>query len=500
MKLSKLALASAIAGLLSAGTAYAQNGIGQPSSVQQTALEYNSYYAQDYDERAGAKERGVEGEADPQALPSQPDAPAEEEEESFGNGAGTLLNPCCNLGEEWRIFQNDCLDQRGITVNGWIAFNPFTWNTSNPSDRFNGPVTWTDRSNEPTMNQLYLFAEKATDTGGCGFDWGWRIDAMYGTDARFTTAQDLETRGYFTSPKWSTQRFYGPALPQFYLEGAYNDLKVKVGHYYAPVGYEVVPTTGNFFPSLPYTFQYGEPFTFTGVQATWQYSETVAIGGGIQQGWDNLDAGGNPNMGFNLTYVENFADGASLAWTGVVGNEAAAGALNNAGDMMFRPRYLQTLVYSRPLAAISERLNYVAQSDFGYQQNGNGVDGSSALWYGLNQYLFYKVSDCMSYGIRAEWFRDQDGTRVGGFLGTTPDGSLRGLDTSRGGYAGSFYEITIGANWKYSANTTIRPYVRFDWFSGDVVNPAINPTGALPFDNGTGNSQTLIGGDIVTIF
>lgn len=73
MKLSKLALASAIAGLLSAGTAYAQSGLGQPSTVQQTAFEYNSYYAQDFDERAGAKERGVEGEPDPQALPSQPE-------------------------------------------------------------------------------------------------------------------------------------------------------------------------------------------------------------------------------------------------------------------------------------------------------------------------------------------------------------------------------------------------------------------------------------------
>ena len=67
MKLSKLALAGAIAGLLSAGTAYAQSGLGQPPSVQQTAFEYNSYYAQDYDEQAGSKERGVEGEPDPQA-------------------------------------------------------------------------------------------------------------------------------------------------------------------------------------------------------------------------------------------------------------------------------------------------------------------------------------------------------------------------------------------------------------------------------------------------
>ena len=118
------------------------------------------------------------------------------------------------------------------------------------------------------------------------------------------------------------------------------------------------------------------------------------------------------------------------------------------------------------MTSISERLNYVAQSDFGYQNDVFGAGTTDAYWYGLNQYLFYKVSDCMTYGIRAEWFRDQDGARVGGFLGTTPDGSLRGLSTSRFGYPGSFYEITMGANWKYTANTTIRPYVRFDWFSG----------------------------------
>ncbi|MEX0977742.1 MAG: outer membrane beta-barrel protein, partial [Pirellulales bacterium] len=308
-----MALACALACLLSAGTAYAQSGFGQASSVQQTAFEYNSYYAQDQDEKAGAKERGVEAEADPQATPSQPDA--EEAEESFGNGGGTILNPCCCLGDEWRIFDSECLKCRGVNVQGFLGWNPFTWNTSSPADRFNGPVTWTDRSNEITMNQMYLFAERATDTGGSGWDWGYRIDGMYGTDARFTTASGLETRGYFTSPKWSTQRFYGPALPQFYLEGAVNDLKVKVGHYYAPVGYEVVPTTGNFFPNLPYTFQYGEPFTFTGVQATWQMSENVAVGGGAFQGWDNFD-NSNPNTGFNVTYVENFSDGSAFAVTG----------------------------------------------------------------------------------------------------------------------------------------------------------------------------------------
>jgi len=119
----------------------------------------------------------------------------------------------------------------------------------------------------------------------------------------------------------------------------------------------------------------------------------------------------------------------------------------------------------------------------------------------LNQYVFYKVSDCLTYGIRAEWFRDEEGFRVGGFLGTTPDGSLRGLSGNRFGYIGSFYEVTMGANYKLTANTTIRPYVRFDWFSGVSTNPGgVVGNPEKPFSNGFGNSQTLLGLDVVSVF
>ena len=102
----------------------------------------------------------------------------------------------------------------------------------------------------------------------------------------------------------------------------------------------------------------------------------------------------------------------------------------------------------------------------------------------MNQYLFYKVSDCLTYGIRYEWFRDEDGYRVGGFLGsvspTNDRGPLRGLSGARSGYAGNFFEITVGANYKFTANTTIRPYVRFDWFSGvSAIRTAFRNRAAL---------------------
>ncbi|KKL56753.1 hypothetical protein LCGC14_2242260, partial [marine sediment metagenome] len=208
----------------------------------------------------------------------------------------------------------------------------------------------------------------------------------------------------------------------------------------------------------------------------------VNIGAGAYNGWDNFTPQGNPNYSLVLTYAENFSDGSAFAYSGTLGNEP-----NQAGT--FSTRYVQTLVYSRTLESISDRLDYVAQTDFGFQNNALAA-GGDAYWYGLNQYLFYKVSDCMAYGIRAEWFRDQEGFRVGGFQ------EPRGLPNIRSGYPGSFYEVTAGANYRYSANTVIRPYVRFDWFSGTALNGA----GTLPFDNGTGNSQTLLGLDVITLY
>ena len=68
---------------------------------------------------------------------------------------------------------------------------------------------------------------------------------MYGTDWRYRRLP------------WPGDRFdaqhqlYGLVLPQFYLEVGYNDLTVKMGHYAAMMGYEVVGGRATFlFPFL----------------------------------------------------------------------------------------------------------------------------------------------------------------------------------------------------------------------------------------------------------
>jgi hypothetical protein len=165
---------------------------------------------------------------------------------------------------------------------------------------------------------------------------------------------------------------------------------------------------------------------------------------------------------------------------------------NGGGD--FTTRFLQTVVYSRP---ITDSLTYIFQSDFGVQGDCVTATGDrTARWYGLNQYLFREINDEWTVGLRAEWFRDEQGYRVGGFLGDTSGGSLRGLSSDRSGYPGSFYEITLGANWKPNPNFIIRPSVRWDWFSGSADNAG----GLLPFNDGKGTTQILVGGDIILLF
>lgn len=538
MRLSKWALASAISGALCAGTAFAQSGVQQPGKIQQTAFEYSSYYAQD-DNAAAPSPSDQPPAAPPAAAPAPAQAPAcacapaaaaptcQECSDDCPEGCclGGPFNPCCKLTDPWKLFDCEGLKCRNINIAGYVA-QSFTGNPQNPSDRFNGPLTWTDRANEYQLNQWLTYAERPTNTNGYGWDFGGRMDVMVGTDYRFNTESGLETRGQFTRPKISDQRFYGTAFTQFYFEVARNNLKVKIGHFYSPVGYEGVQTIGNFFTTLPYTFQYGEPFTHTGALATWTVNEKLTVGGGVIRGWDNF-GNNNPNLGTIWTFTRTFEDKSSLAIVDVFSNEpnqmnnvntanlnpAAAGTLGDNNAHSFR--WLQTNVYSRPLTRISEKLNYVAQSDWGYQTRAL-LNDKTAHYYGLNQYLFYKVSDCWTWGLRGEWFRDEEGYRVGGFQSTTNSTadlaptaqSLRGLSDNRGGYNGNFYEITAGANWKPNANTVVRPMVRFDWYQGgqsSFVNPGYNAalgaqSGGAPYDGGLKNHQFIYGFDYITLF
>jgi hypothetical protein len=117
-----------------------------------------------------------------------------------------------------------------------------------------------------------------------------------------------------------------------------------------------------------------------------------------------------------------------------------------------------------------------------FQERGN-INGGTAYWYGIDQYLYYTMNDCWKAGLRFEWFRDEDGTRVGLNRPSNPNNPP---------YVGNFFSLTFGLNWTPTANLTVRPEIRADWYDGKQAR--------LPYDDGTEDSQLLLGVDVIWRF
>ena len=211
-----------------------------------------------------------------------------------------------------RYLEMEFLTSRRINTYGWLAAGIGGNSWGNP---WNGTITFVDRSWQFQMNQLNLVNERTLDTEDGGWDWGGRVDLMYGTDTTFTTAAGLDAYNYnvynsYFVPKWASSKYYGLALPQLYVELGRGDVSAKFGHFYTPIGYEVVPAVGNFFYTINDTFQYGEPFTHTGFLAQWKANDQLTWFGGLVNGWDNWSSGtslavnsSNPTFNSNAGFL-----------------------------------------------------------------------------------------------------------------------------------------------------------------------------------------------------
>lgn len=367
---------------------------------------------------------------------------------------------------------------RQFSVGGWLD-QGFTWNPQAPVDNFNGPVTFNDRANEYQLNQLYLYMQRSVVADGNQWDLGGRIDLLYGTDYFFTTALGLETHRD-GSQHWNSNQgprgasLYGLAMPQAYFEVAAplaRGLSFQFGHFYTIIGYETVTAPDNFFYSHAYTMQYGEPFTHTGMLAKLQLTPQWLISSGVTRGWDNWD-----DTNSDLGYL------GGVSWTSRDEQTSVAFAIHTGTEQDEPPdtdnrRTMGSLVVSHQL---SRRLQYVVQHDQGFEDDvpitvaPGVVQVSDARWYGINQYFLYKLTDTCSLGLRYEWFRDKDGTRV-----------------RDDGVGADYFAVTLGLNWRPTDWMVVRPELRIDW---------VDTPGVFPYDAGTDDDQILFATSVLMRF
>ena len=388
------------------------------------------------------------------------------------------------------------MKRNNLKVGGWLETS-ISANDNARHDGFNGPVTFQDRTSELQLNQLNAFLQKSITTSGDAFDWGGRFDIMFGSDSVFTQAYGNpvtnprtgapEPRGNWDL-KLSGDRFYGFALPNAYAE--FNlpmgeGLGVKIGHFYTPVGYEVVTSPDNFFVTKPYTFQYGEPFTHTGILGTYTFSpnwsaQAGALTGSSTGGWDG-------------SFNRNLATWSGIA-TGTWTSDDAGTSLfvsGTAGPQSDNNNSFWGIYSIVGKHNITDKLHLILQHDHGYANNvqtGNGYIANNyvtnqfstqnASWYGINSYLIYDVTDKLGAGLRAEWFRDNNGWRIDGpgRCGASTNSSNYGPSATTynsacnpqafGQYpfmGASYYELTAGLTYKPVKWLNFRPNVRFDY-------------------------------------
>ena len=373
---------------------------------------------------------------------------------------------------------------------------------------FNGPVGPQDRNWQAMMNQLCLIGERKLDTDDGGWDWGARVDLLYGTDAFTTNARGLDAYPYNQVdnagvPRWGSGRYYSLAMPQVYAEFGRGDVSVLIGHFYTPLGYDVVPAVGNFFYSHSYSFFYATPNTHTGVLGTWEPVDGVRLSSGVTNGWDNFSDGmppvanpGYPNATSNLAYLGSFTftseDGRQLLAVAVSsGNEytPVVDPSVDPGKVMVGNRSMITAYW---VNEVVDRLTYVIEGSSAWQFNADtgleteGQQPGLAQWYGVCLYLYRGISDTLSVGARTEWFRDNNGSRIVYPARNAATNSTPFAD----GFAGNFWEVTLGMNWAPTPNWIVRPEVRYDWYT-----PAAYGTGALPFGRLTTLPNGLVTGD-----
>lgn len=410
------------------------------------------------------------------APPAEPAPPAENPPAFGAAEKETPPEEPAAAPDPWtltNLFNNpeggNTLKEAGVKISGHMQWGY----QSAPDGAFtgNGPFVNQYEWGQFNLNQQYLFMEKVAD-GSKGIGWGFRVDGMYGVDGN-----EGQSFGNVVPNHWDYQNgldhgAYEWAVPQAYGELAYKKWSIKMGHFYTIVGYEVVPSTGQFFLSRQLTFWNSEPFTHTGALASYKPNDKLTIMGGWVAGMDSgyfrFEQASAFLGGFTwlidpkTTFVYSMIGG-NLGWRG-------DGAINSfILSRQWLPKFstvhqfdvLATNLRQTPAGLPGGTLDMPA--DFNNPASYTPRDST-----GLINYAFYDLTPKLKAGIRYEWYKAD---------------------------SVSYNTLTFGVNIKPKPYLIIRPEVRGMWSPGNHQTY----TGAHGYSSQLFN-QTVFGIDAIVTF
>ena len=188
---------------------------------------------------------------------------------------------------------------------GWIEAG-ITGNPDPPIDNHNFGHLFTDRANELLLNQLVITGERALDPNATGFDWGFKAQFMYGSDARY-----IHSLGMMDL---TTEDRVQPDFPEVYASAhipipATGGIDLKLGKFVTLEGAETIDPRTNVFYSHAYIFNFGIPFNNTGFQSVLHVNKYLDLYAGINRGVNTSIQDNNHSIAFEGGIGLNLLDG-----------------------------------------------------------------------------------------------------------------------------------------------------------------------------------------------
>ena len=418
-----------------------------------------------------------------------------------------------------------------ITVSGSIDAG-ITFNPDSPPDGLNFGHLFTDKANRPLLNQLLLTVQRPLDPKATDYDFGFKVQVMYGTDARYTHYLGELDYAINDWGQITPVEAWGIVHTPWLFSGG---IDIKAGQWVTLEGAETIDPTTNYFYSHSYIFNFGTPFVQTGILAIAHVDPMVDIYAGVDTGVNTTFGNGQGDnngaaafvggiglnlLGGNLTILATTHIGPETADTNGFNN-----TINNIALCGCNPN--SALRYLNDITAtwkVNDNLTLI--TDANYIRD----DAFPTSGYGIAQYAIYKVNDWLSLVGRAEVWRDNGysfdngithtGFFVAGFPGNFDfvNAEHGFLNTSFTQTPTTYLELTVGLNISppipdgtpVLKAITFRPEVRydsslngttpFDGQGGFLGIPGTTNFAGVPFGAGTKSSQFTFGGDIVAKF
>jgi hypothetical protein len=399
----------------------------------------------------------------------------------------------------WDTFTVGGTVEAGVTLNG-----------DNPGDGLNFGHLFTDKANTLLLNQILLTAQRPLDPKATDYDFGFKLQGMYGSDARYTHyLGEGEYWIHELNQITPVEAWAAAHLPWIFKGG----IDVKAGQWVTLEGAETIDPTTNYLYSHSYIFNFGIPFVDTGVLTIWHVDPLVDIYAGAVTGVNTTFGERNvAHPGFEGGIGLNLLDGnLTILATTHFGPQnpntpigiAACGGCNPNSTLRFLNDITATWKINDSWTLITD-LNYI-RDDGGVQPTG----------YGGAQYAVYTVNEWLKAVGRVEVWRDNKNFFVAAYPGNFDFVNFEHGFPSTAVFAPApttYFEITGGLNIAPTIppgtpllkSITFRPEVRYDAslnnttpFDGQTV---FGGRGFPGFGAGTKSSQFTFGGDIIAKF